>query len=100
MTDGEVLELNADGEFVIPSKPTTRIKIEEEDSDDGIPTKFSPTSKPIVEVEDNGVLDYIVNPEEKFKNLVGDIQPGYEYTCVLTPYRIISSFFFFLLLLT
>ena len=78
MTEVEVLELNADGEFEIPS-PTTRIEIEvDEDSDDGEPGTFSPTSKPIVEMDDNGVLDYVSSPEEKFKDLVGDILPGYE----------------------
>lgn len=76
MTEVEVLELNADGEFEIPS-PTTRIEIEvDEDSDDGEPGTFSPTSKPIVEMDDNGVLDYVSSPEEKFKDLVGDILPG------------------------
>ena len=77
MTDEEVLELNDDGEFEIPS-PTTRIEIEADDeSDDGKPVTFSPTSKPIVEVDDDGVLDYISSHEGKFNDFVGDILPGY-----------------------
>ena len=79
----EVLELNANGEFVIP---TTRIEIEE-DSDDGEPTTFATTSKPI---DDKGLLDDVLGPAEKLKDFIWDVQPGCVGVFVSIPFSYVQ----------
>ena len=76
MSEGEVLEVGADGSFEIPSP--TRITIEEDSDDERNPESYSPgpLSIPVIEKSSDEQLSFVEDSTTTFSSLIGDISPG------------------------